>query len=77
MLMLQMLANFLQNFNDRERIAAELEEQLLSGSGSIDTNNTTLIIVAASIFMHQGKHEEALRVLHAAPSGHLECASLR
>ena len=73
----QTLANYLQNVRDRDKIANELEQKLISGSGNVDAGNTTLLIVAATIFCHEGNYEAALRVLHAAPSDHLECTALR
>ena len=74
---LQTLANYLQNVRDRDRIASELEQKLISGTGNVDAGNTTLLIVAATIFCHETNYEAALRVLHSAPSDHLECTALR
>lgn len=74
---LKTLANYLQNVKDRDRISTELEQKLISGTGNVDASNTTLLIVAATIFCHEANYEAALRVLHSAPSDHLECTALR
>ena len=44
-------------------------------SGNMDLSNTTLLVVAASIFIHECNFEAALRVLHS--SDHLECMALK
>jgi len=44
-------------------------------AGSVDLNNTALLLVAATVFVHEGNFEAALRVLH--PSDELECSALK
>jgi hypothetical protein len=39
----------------------ELEQKLISGTGNVDAGNTTLLVVAATIFSHEGNYEAALR----------------
>lgn len=42
-------------------IVNDLEQEL---SGNVDLNNTTLLIVAATIYCHEENYEAALRVLN-------------
>lgn len=44
-------------------------------AGNVDVSNYVLLVVAATIYLHVGQPESALRVLH--PSDHLECAALK
>ena len=44
-------------------------------SGNVDIGNNVLLIVAATIYLHVGQAESALKVLH--PSDHLECGALK
>ena len=57
----------------RSVVVEEVEKQVQSG----DAANTTSIIVNATILYQEGNYETALRVLHAAPSDHLESMALR
>lgn len=65
----------MQSPSNRASIVSELEQELLSGSGNVDLSNPTLLIVAGTIFLQEGNHESALRVLHA--SDHLECMAIK
>lgn len=58
----------------KDGIVQEMEKTM---SGTVDASNTSLLLVAATIFVHEGNYESALRTLHAAPSDHLECTALR
>ena len=69
---LMTLAKYLQSPSSRESLVTDLEAQM---SGSVDMNNTTLLIVSATIFYREANYEAALRVLHA--SDHLECMALK
>lgn len=69
---LRKLADYLQNTGGRDALVAELEAEM---SGNVDVTNTTLLLVAATIFFQEGNYEAALRVVH--PSDHLECIALR
>ena len=57
----------------RSVIVEEVEKNAISGEAA----NTTSILVNATILYHEGNFETALRVLHAAPSDHLESMALR
>ena len=57
----------------RSVIVEEVEKAAISGEAA----NTTSILVNATILYHEGNLETALRVLHAAPSDHLESMALR
>ena len=57
----------------RSAIVEEVENNAISG----DAANTTSILVNATILYHEGNLETALKVLHAAPSDHLESMALR
>lgn len=57
----------------RSAIVEEVEKSAASGESA----NTTSILVNATILYHEGNYETALRVLHAAPSDHLESMALR
>ena len=67
--------SLLQSPSSREAIISELEQEFLSGSGSVDMSNATLLIVAATIFLRENNHEGALRVVHA--SDNLECMAIK
>jgi len=58
----------------KDGIVQEMEKTM---SGTVDASNTSLLLVAATIFVHEGNYESALRTLHAAPCDHLECTALR
>jgi hypothetical protein len=62
-----------ENASRRENVVAEVEKQVQGGDGA----NTTSILVNASILYHEENYEMTLRVLHAAPSDHLESMALR
>ena len=57
----------------RSAIVEEVENNAISG----DAANTTSILVNATILYHECNLETALKVLHAAPSYHLEYMALR
>lgn len=67
----RLFADYLANSSKREKIISELNSKL---SGSVDTSNSVLFVVAGSIFLQEGQYDEALRILHQSES--LECAAL-
>jgi len=69
---LKILANFLAYPAKRDDIVADLDTKM---SGNVDIGNNVLLIVAATIYLHVGQAESALKVLH--PSDHLECGALK
>lgn len=69
---LKTLATFLSNRDKRDAVLAELDNQM---SGSFDGSNYVLLVVAATIYLHVGQPESALRVLHS--SDNLECGALK
>jgi len=69
---LKTLATFLSNRDKRDVVVAELDNQM---SGSFDGSNYVLLVVAATIYLHVGQPESALRVLHS--SDNLECGALK
>jgi len=69
---LSMLANFLAYPAKRDAIVADLDAKM---SGNVDISNHVLLVVAATIYLHVGQAESALKVLH--PSDHLECGALK
>lgn len=68
---IKLLAEYLSVPLRRDAIIEKLDKQISSG---FDSSNIPLIIVAATIYQHNGSHESALRVLHQAE--HLECSAL-
>jgi len=76
LLPLKTLAAYLSASNDtkKDEVVQEVEASM---NGTFDASNTSLLIVAASVFIHEGNYEGALRTLHASPSDHLECIALR
>jgi len=69
---LKILANFLAYPAKRDDIVSDLDAKM---SGNVDISNNVLLIVAATIYLHVGQAESALKVLH--PSDHLECGALK
>jgi len=73
---LMTLSAFLSSENNsskRSDIVSQVENQVQSG----DAANTTSILVNATILYHDENFETVLKVLHAAPSDHLESMALR
>eukprot|EP00088_Acartia_fossae_P007526 TRINITY_DN13541_c0_g1_i2.p1 TRINITY_DN13541_c0_g1~~TRINITY_DN13541_c0_g1_i2.p1 ORF type:complete len:315 (-),score=83.88 TRINITY_DN13541_c0_g1_i2:319-1221(-) len=69
---LKMLATFLAYPAKRDDIVADLDNKM---GGNVDVSNYVLLLVAATIYLHVGQPESALKVLH--PSDHLECSALK
>ena len=70
------LSAFLSSENNpskRSEIVSQVENQAQSGEAA----NTTSILVNATILYHDENFETVLKVLHAAPSDHLESMALR
>lgn len=68
---LKTFAEFLANENKRDAIVQNMDQVMGSG---VDIANSTLLVVAASIYYHEQNYESALRILHQSDS--LECAAL-
>ena len=64
---------FSGNPSKRAAVVNDVESQVQSGEAA----NTTSILVNATILYMEENYEMALRVLHAAPSDHLESMALR
>ena len=73
---LKVLMAYIQSENNpskRTTVVEDVEKSAQSGEAA----NTTSILVNATILYHESNFETALRVLHAAPSEHLESMALR
>ncbi|KAJ8898363.1 hypothetical protein PR048_003723 [Dryococelus australis] len=68
---LKLLAEYFAAPAKRSSIVSKLEQQT---SGNVDVGNHTFLIVAATIYYHEGNFESALRILNQAE--HLECSAL-
>ncbi|CAI9620142.1 unnamed protein product [Staurois parvus] len=64
----RMFAEYLSNESRRDAIVSELDKKMAK---SVDVTNTTFLLMAASIYFHDGNTDAALRVLHQGES--LEC----
>lgn len=76
LLPLKTLLSYIQNEGNPSKRAAvvkDVESQVQSGEAA----NATSILVNATILYFEENYEMALRVLHAAPSDHLESMALR
>lgn len=62
---LKTLAEYLHTKQKRDAVVAELEQQL---SGSVNVENDTLILVAATIYTNENNYEAAYRILHNSDS---------
>jgi len=69
---LKTLAAFLSNPGRRDEIVSELDTKM---SGNFDASNYVLLLVAATIYLHVGQPESALRALHS--SDNLECSAMK
>jgi len=65
------LAEYLSSTSQREAIVSSLEKSM---TGNVDVNNSTFLVTAATIFMHEDNNEAALRLLHQSDA--LECMFL-
>ena len=73
---LKTLSAFLQSANNpskKAEIVSQVENQVQSG----DAANSTSILINATVLYYEENYEMALKVLHAAPSDHLESMALR
>jgi len=67
----RLLAEYLNsNENKRLKLVEELEKMLNKGT---EANNSTFILMAANIYMHETDFDAALRLLHNAEGDDLEC----
>uniref|UniRef100_A0A8B9H519 Coatomer subunit epsilon n=1 Tax=Astyanax mexicanus TaxID=7994 RepID=A0A8B9H519_ASTMX len=67
----RMFADYLSNEGKRDSIVAELDKKM---SKSVDVSNTTFLLMAASIYLHEMNTDAALRTLHQGES--LECMAM-
>uniref|UniRef100_A0A8C2H7W5 Coatomer subunit epsilon n=2 Tax=Cyprinus carpio TaxID=7962 RepID=A0A8C2H7W5_CYPCA len=57
----RMFAEYLSNEGKRDAIVAELDKKMAK---SVDVSNTTFLLMAASIYLHEMNTDAALRTLH-------------
>ncbi|XP_076829314.1 coatomer subunit epsilon [Brachyhypopomus gauderio] len=67
----RMFADYLSNEARRDAMVAELDKKM---SKSVDASNTTFLLMAASIYLHEMNTDAALRALHQGDS--LECMAM-
>ncbi|XP_053359834.1 coatomer subunit epsilon [Clarias gariepinus] len=67
----RMFADYMSNESKRDAMVAELDKKM---SRSVDVSNTTFLLMAASIYFHEGNSDAALRSLHQGES--LECMAM-
>uniref|UniRef100_A0A2K5IZB3 Coatomer subunit epsilon n=1 Tax=Colobus angolensis palliatus TaxID=336983 RepID=A0A2K5IZB3_COLAP len=67
----RMFADYLAHESRRDSIVAELDREM---SRSVDVTNTTFLLMAASVYLHDQNPDAALRALHQGDS--LECPSI-
>ncbi|EAW84751.1 coatomer protein complex, subunit epsilon, isoform CRA_d [Homo sapiens] len=61
----RMFADYLAHESRRDSIVAELDREM---SRSVDVTNTTFLLMAASIYLHDQNPDAALRALHQGDS---------
>ncbi|KAM9242955.1 coatomer subunit epsilon isoform 2-T2 [Dugong dugon] len=61
----RMLAEYLASEGQRDEVVAHLDREM---SRSVDVTNTTFLLMAASIYLHDGNPDAALRALHQGDS---------
>uniref|UniRef100_A0AAR2KU24 Coatomer subunit epsilon n=1 Tax=Pygocentrus nattereri TaxID=42514 RepID=A0AAR2KU24_PYGNA len=61
----RMFADYMSNEGKRDAIVAELDKKM---SKSVDVSNTTFLLMAASIYLHEMNTDAALRTLHQGDS---------
>ncbi|KAE8632525.1 hypothetical protein XENTR_v10001566 [Xenopus tropicalis] len=64
----RMFAEYLSNESRRDAIVSDLDKKMAK---SVDITNSTFLLMAASIYFHDGNTDAALRALHQGDS--LEC----
>lgn len=67
----RMFADYLAHESRRDNIVAELDREM---SRSVDVTNTTFLLMAASVYLHDQNPDAALRALHQGDS--LECTAM-
>ncbi|TSS97548.1 Coatomer subunit epsilon [Bagarius yarrelli] len=67
----KMFADYLSSEAKRDSIVTELDKKM---SKSVDVSNTTFLLMAGSIYLHEGNTDAALRTLHQGDS--LECMAM-
>ncbi|XP_052017842.1 coatomer subunit epsilon isoform X2 [Apodemus sylvaticus] len=67
----RMFAEYLASENRRDSIVLELDREM---SRSVDVTNTTFLLMAASIYLHDQNPDAALRTLHQGDG--LECMAM-
>uniref|UniRef100_A0A8C5QKU2 Coatomer subunit epsilon n=1 Tax=Leptobrachium leishanense TaxID=445787 RepID=A0A8C5QKU2_9ANUR len=68
----RMFAEYLSSESRRDAIVSELDKKM---SKSVDVANTTFLLMAASIYFHDGNTDAALRALHQGDS--IECMATK
>nr|XP_020139437.1 coatomer subunit epsilon [Microcebus murinus] len=67
----RLFAEYLAHESRRDAIVAELDREM---SKSVDVTNTTFLLMAASVYLHDQNPDAALRALHQGDS--LECSAM-
>ncbi|XP_075405234.1 coatomer subunit epsilon [Tenrec ecaudatus] len=67
----RMLAEYLSSEDQRDVVVAHLDREM---SRNVDVANTTFLLMAASVYLHDGNPDAALRTLHQGDS--LECSAM-
>ncbi|KAJ8030032.1 Coatomer subunit epsilon [Holothuria leucospilota] len=67
----RMFADYLASPDKRSQVLKDLDKKM---SSSVDVNNDTFLLMAASIYYHEENFDAALRCLHQSDS--LECSAL-
>ncbi|XP_062849025.1 coatomer subunit epsilon [Trichomycterus rosablanca] len=67
----RMFAEYMSSEAKCDAIVAELDKKM---SKNVDVSNTTFLLMAASIYLHEGNTDAALRTLHQGES--LECMAM-
>ncbi|XP_028672136.1 coatomer subunit epsilon [Erpetoichthys calabaricus] len=67
----RMFAEFLSSESKRESILADLDKKMAK---NVDVTNTTFLLMAAAIYLHDNNTDAALRTLHQGES--LECSAM-
>nr|XP_032824382.1 coatomer subunit epsilon [Petromyzon marinus] len=67
----RMYASYLAHDDKRDVVLNELERKM---AGSVDVSNANFLLMAASVYIHEGNTDAALRTLHQ--SDKLECMAM-
>uniref|UniRef100_A0A8C8YKF2 Coatomer subunit epsilon n=1 Tax=Prolemur simus TaxID=1328070 RepID=A0A8C8YKF2_PROSS len=68
----RMFAEYCAHESRRDAIVAELDREM---SKSVDVTNTTFLLMAASVYLHDQNPDAALRTLHQGDSGECQAST--